>query len=228
MARLCFALGLFASVLLAGKAVLVYMMLLSTLLVLLHWLNASWQPVWRAARLLLWLLIPIFLLHMAFTPGRLIWPGGIISVSYEGLQQGLLLAVRLCTLFYAGMLLSRALTRAEWVSACLNTPVLGPLLLPYIALSSPIRGLVDECIAQARKGTGYPDMPRIRGLLLTMTRLMQQVWNGAAQEARSVGGQWDELSRPDSSLMQAGQGYGSFSVLLALGGISMPVALWIL
>jgi len=220
LGRLCFSLGLFAAVLLINKAIPALLTALTISVLLLHWRCGAWQPVIRAARLLLWLLVPILLLHLLFTPGQLLWPGSSMPFTREGMFEGVWLALRLCTLFYAAMLLSRSLSRTEWACYCLRLPYIGPRLLAYLKLSDPIRVLVSKSMVAAkqecREFRGLRDTPR---LLQALNGMIANVWHGSAAEAEMVWQHWDE----DGPLNQAHGGLPA-GLLLGLCGFSMPIA----
>ena len=224
LGRLCFALGLFAAVLLMNRGIPVMLAALAGNILLLYLVCASWQPLLRAAKLLLWLLVPIFLLHLLFTPGQLLWPGSGIPFTREGLHEGLWLALRLCALFYAAMLLSRSLRREEWAFYCLRLPYIGAHLLPYMKLSSPIRTLVSRCMAEAKQqlyeSGGLRNVSRA---LQVLTTLIVSVWQGTAMEAKSVWQAWDE-----SVPVRQVQGGIISAFFLMLGGLLMPLAVLML
>ncbi|OIO68520.1 MAG: hypothetical protein COW19_01270 [Zetaproteobacteria bacterium CG12_big_fil_rev_8_21_14_0_65_55_1124] len=222
LGRFCFALGLFAAVLLINRDVPFLLAALGCIVLLLQQTCASWQPLLRAARLLLWLLLPILLLHLLFTPGQLLWPGSGIPLTREGLYEGCWLALRLCTLFYAGMLLSRSLRREEWAFYSLSLPYIGSRLLPYVKLASPMRALVSSCMAEARQqmhaSGGVRNLPK---MLQALTTLIVRVWHGTASEAESVWHNWDECAPARHA-----QGGMTSGLLLALGGLLIPLAVW--
>jgi len=220
LGRLCFALGLFAAILLMNRDIPLMLATLGSTILLLYLVCASWQPLWRAAKLLLWLLVPIFLLHLLFTPGQLLWPGSEIPFTREGLNEGLWLALRLCTLFYAAMLLSRSLRREEWAFYCLRLPYIGVHLLPYIKLSTPIRALVSQCMAEAKQELGESGgLRNVSRTLQVLATVISSVWQGTAMEAKSVWQAWDE-SLPVKQV----QGGVISAFFLMLGGLFMPFA----
>jgi hypothetical protein len=220
LGRLCFALGLFAAVLLMPKDISLMLAALCINILLLYLVCAAWQPLLRAAKLLMWLLVPIFLLHLLFTPGQLLWPGSGVPFTREGLLEGVWLALRLCALFYAAMLLSRSLRREEWVFYCLRLPVFGVHLLPYIKLSSPIRALVSRCMAEAKQQLSESGgLRNVSRALQVLAGLVVRVWRGTAMEAKSVWQAWDEnipVKREQGGIVSA--------LFLILGGLSMPLA----
>jgi len=222
LGRLCFGLGLFVAVLLISRDIPTLLAALGGSVLLLRCKYATWRPLFRAARLLLWLLIPIFLLHLLFTPGQLIWPGSAIPFSWEGLLEGIWLALHLCTLFYAAMLLSGSLSREEWALYCLRLPLIGSHLLPYVKLATPIRALASRGLADAKRqlhaAGALRDIPRV---LYALTSLIAEVWHGSAAGAEEVWQRWDENSDSQPAYARSIPG-----MLLAVCGLLMPLAVW--
>jgi len=222
LGRMLFAAGLIAAVLLVRRDISLLLPLLALSVSLLYWMSSSWQPVMRAARLLLWLVIPVLLLHLIFTPGALIWPGSFFPLSREGLHEGLWLGLRLCALFYAAMLLSRSLSREEWSYYCLALPYPGVAIFPYVRLSLPMREMVSRALAESRRSIdlsgGLKDSPKI---MRALGEVIATVWHGSAGVAEKVIRQWDEHEgprHPQGSAMSAG--------LMAIAGMLMPLGIW--
>jgi len=222
LGRMLFAGGLLAAVLLVRRDIFLLLSILVMNIGLLYWMCASWQPVMRAARLLLWLVIPVIILHLMFTPGALIWPGSFVPFSYEGLHEGLWLGLRLCAIFYAAMLLSRSLNREEWSFYCLTIPWPGTALLPYLHLSQPMREMVSRALAQSRSkldlSRGLMDTPK---LLRALGDVIAVVWHGSAGVAEKVSRQWEEQQGP-----RRPQGSAMAGSLLATAGLLMPLGVW--
>ncbi|MDX8392668.1 MAG: hypothetical protein R8K53_08925 [Mariprofundaceae bacterium] len=207
LGRFCFSFFLFVAVLMMSKLWMgAGFLALSVLLVRVF--NESWMPLWRALRLLMWLLMPILLLHLFFTPGRLLWPDSGLPFSHEGLNQGLWLVFRLCALFFAAMALSRSLNIAEWAYYSLRLPLIGSHLLPFVQLASPLRKMVGE---QLKKQQIRP----LKRLPLMLAALFEDVWRGAEVQADRVWEEWAQM--PDDTV----NGAVFPAVLLALCGIGM-------
>jgi len=223
LGRLCFALGFFVAVLLINQDIPTLLLALLGSVLLLRFRHSTWQSVLRAARLLLWLLVPIFILHLIFTPGQLIWPGSGLPFSREGVLEGAWLALHLCTLFYAAMLLSGSLSREEWALYCLRLPWVGPDLLPYVKLATPIRTLANRGLADARcemrAAGGLRDIPQV---LFALTGLLADLWHACATEAELVWQSWDETIEPRAVDARPVPG-----LLLALCGLLLPLAVWV-
>ncbi len=208
LGRFCFACLLFIAVLMVNKlwAGLV-LLILAVLLVRL--LSESWLPLWRALRLLLWLLIPIILLHLMFTPGRLLWPDSVFPFSREGLDQGLWLAFRLCALFFAAMGLSRSLNIAEWTYYSIRLPLIGERMLPFVQLAAPMRQMVSDHLKE-KKIRPLNRMP------MMLAALFEDVWHGAEEQADRVWKQWRHMP------VHAVHAGGVFSaILLSLCGVAL-------
>jgi len=224
LGRLCFGSGFFAAILFIDHDILLLLAALAVSMLLLRCMHATWKPLIRAARLLMWLFIPIVTLHLIFTPGQLIWPDSDIPFTQEGLYEGVWLALRLCALFYAAMLLSGSLGREEWALYCLRLPLIGARLLPYVKLALPMRALVSRKMAEAKQ-----QMPGVEGLssfprmLNALTALFTGVWHGSAAEARLVWDGWDDAAG-------AYQAHGEVTpgLLLTLIGLLMPIAVWMI
>jgi len=208
LGRFCFAFFLFVAVLMVNK-LSPGLVLLALAVLLVRLFSASWMPLWRALRLLLWLLIPIVLLHLMFTPGRLLWPDSMLPFSREGLDQGLWLAFRLCVLFFAAMALSRSLNIAEWHYYSLRLPLIGKRMLPYMQLAAPMRQMVGDYLKQQK-------IRPLKGLPTMLATLFENVWHGAEAQADKVWNQWGLMPQhvvPRSGVFSA--------VLLALCGIGL-------
>lgn len=222
LGRMLFAAGLLVSLLMIHGNFPLLLGVLAGCVMLLGWLCASLQPVLRAARLLLWLVLPVVLLHLMFTPGQLLWPGSAFGFTREGMHQGLWLGLRLCAMFYAAMLLSRALSREEWTYYCLRLPYFGPRLLPYVSLSPSMRELASRSLSETKMHlnltSGWRDAPR---LLHALGDVIGRVWHGSAVQAQQVWEHWDELPavrRPSGNLLAG--------AMLVLIGALMPLGIW--
>ena len=207
LGRFCFAASLFAaSALTQHEWVLVCLLLLLVCQVRL--LSGAWLPIRRAFRLLLWLIIPVFLLHLFFTPGRLIWPGSGVPFSHEGLNQATWLALRLCTLFIAAMALSRSLNKQEWTYYILRLPFLGKRLIPFVQLASPMRQMVGDKIKQQCK-----QKHSLKTLPNGLAVLFADVWQGAETQADRV---WDDWQEPMQTRVNLGYALG---IVMGLSGL---------
>ena len=101
-------------------------------IMLLYDQQGTAQPIRQGWHLLRWLLLPLLLLHMLFTPGTFFISG--IPVSREGVSNGLLLAVHLAAMVYAALLLSRLITLPVLWPVAARIPVIARLLPLYLHL----------------------------------------------------------------------------------------------
>jgi len=175
--------------------------------------SESWLPLRRAFRLLLWLLIPIILLHLFFTPGRLIWPDSSLPFSHEGVNQAAWLALRLCALFVAAMAVSRSLHISEWIYYIGRMPLVGKRLLPFVQLASPMREMVSEHIQLQRQ-----QKHSLRSLPNALATLFVNVWQGAEAEADSVWEHWQPSAQKNAN------GGHALGVLMGLCGVAIFLA----
>lgn len=222
LGRMLFAASLLVALIGMRGQIPLLLCLLTGSALLVRWLSASWLPVLRAARLLLWLVVPVLLLHLIFTPGALLWPGSPVPFTREGLQQGVWLALRLCAMFYVAMLLSRSLSREEWTYYCLRLPLVGPRLLTYVKLSPAMRSLASRSLGEAKVNlnAGWrsaPDIPAELG------ELVSRVWQGALVEATGVWQQWEHEEAP-----RMPRGSKVAGALLAVSGLLIAYLVWTL
>jgi hypothetical protein len=145
LGRLLFGAGLFSAAVMAQPAWLAAL-LLAFSLVILRLVAGSWHPWHHAWRVLRWLLVPIVLMHLLFTPGTLIFPqlGG--GPSHEAVEVALWLSLRLCLIFASAMTFSRMLSLQEWTHALLAIPWAGRRLYPYAMLVFPMRASLERLV----------------------------------------------------------------------------------
>jgi len=118
-------------------------LLLSVLsIVMIRYIDGNWLTIHRLAGLLIWFFVPILLLHAFFSPGQLLFPGGWLSVTVEGLQRGIQLCSHLMAVFLAAMLMFRLLKYGEWLAAVAGLPYVGRRLLPLLWMIVPMRTIV--------------------------------------------------------------------------------------
>ena len=146
----------------------------------------------RAGRLLLWLVIPIIILHSIYTPGRLLWPESGVPVSREGVLAGCWLALRLAALFGAAMALSRALTHREWLNRAAGMPLIGRHLAIYIRLAGPLRALVMRQLGACR-------IRPLTRLPETVAALIAGIWIGAGEMAGDVWREWEHSAEAEKA-----------------------------
>lgn len=170
--RLALAGGFFVSAVTIGDAGIALLQLILAM-IMLGLLEASVQTLRRAWTLLSWLIIPIVILHLLFTPGRLLFPGLAPGPSIEGVQAAAWLSLRLALLFFAAMVLLRSLSQREWLAVAARLPLLGRRLHMHLQLLGPMR---QQLATLARS---YGEAWRLRGQPLwapgLLMGLLQQV-----------------------------------------------------
>lgn len=174
-----------------GNSLPMLLLQLSVLILIHALLDQGSKRLGRAFALLRWLLIPIVLLHLLFTPGELLIAGMAWPVSVEGLQSGLWYALHLAVIFFAAMLLSILLRREEWVALFVAMPVFGARLLPYVILMerslAHTQAMVESAYAAWRNGDrGF------RSFMAYLTILPVQAYAESHQLARDVWESWDQ------------------------------------
>lgn len=214
--RLGLVAGLFASALLLHNP---YTASIGLLLIwaMLRLVTGSFTIHMQAWRLLRWLIIPICILHLLFTPGTLLFPGSGIPLSVEGGRLALWLSLRLALLFYAALLLSRALSVQEWIGFISAIPVIGPRMRSYLYLFTPMYHAMSELTRR------YRDMWLLRGqkrsLGMLLTAMMQEVMGIGSRLAESVWLRWD------GGVRRFDMGIDGLSVAcIGIGGLSVALA----
>lgn len=161
----------------------VLLVLLSALF--LRTVDAGWSRVIRTLGLLRWFVIPILILHACFSPGRFIFPGVPLPLTWEGITQGLYLSVHLAAIFFTATALFLCLNRREWFKAILNLPVINRELAVYVVMIAPLRGSVG-CMLQLLRQKwqlrkGWIEFPLIlvsafRSTLAVAAEHSRQLW----------------------------------------------------
>ncbi len=128
VARLIMGFGL---LLLTIMTTSLWLSLLLTVLatVMIRMLDGNWRTSVRLLYLLRWLVIPILLLHILFTPGQLLFPGWPIGVSREGLMQGIRLSLHLSSMYAMAIMMFRLLGHAEWLRLLMQLPWFGERMM---------------------------------------------------------------------------------------------------
>ena len=168
LGRLIFGICILASAIMVRDAWPALMLLLATIPVV-RLMAGTWEPCRNAWRVLRWLLIPIVLLHLVFTPGTIIFPQ-IGGPSYEALHLVAWLSLRLSLIFMAAMVFSRMLSIDEWAELLLAMPYAGPRLYPYLRLMFPMRASMERIIrtyrqqwCMRRQGVSVNDLANLLG-----------------------------------------------------------------
>jgi len=217
LGRLFFGLGCFTAALVAHDMIVAIAGIMLCI-ILLRMINQSWRPVFRALRLLLWLILPVCLLHLFLTPGALIWPGSILPFTWEGAGRAMWLSTRLLFLFFSAMVLSRSLSLEEWQVQISHIPVVGHRLYPYLQLFQPMQdkasGLVRKHWREGRS-RGMTWIPKM------MVHLLEDILYASHEQATVVWEEWKgELPARASSLDRR-------AMFLILIGICLPFAAWV-
>jgi len=158
-------------------------------------LEESMQAVWynwiRSWRILRWLLIPIIIFHVLFTPGEIVWVGFVFPVSYEGLTLGLHLSLKLCEMFVCGLLLGRLLPMQVWLRAIAHVDVLQDYLSPYLRLMPVMLRRVPMLVRRTYRAWCL-EPKRVRNLASYITDLIVAVEKDSRRRAKYVWISWDK------------------------------------
>ncbi|MDX8407636.1 MAG: hypothetical protein R8L58_04550 [Mariprofundaceae bacterium] len=146
-ARIWFA-GAMLALVLMQRSMAEGLVLLLLLTVLLRLLQGDFKRIQRLTGLLQWFLPPIFLLHLFFTPGALIFPAFIVSMTYEGLHRGVWICVHFTDLFLAAMLFGSALKQAEWLRLFALFPGFRQRGAGYILMLPMMQRSVSQVLTQ--------------------------------------------------------------------------------
>ncbi len=146
-ARLWFA-GTMLALVLMQQTIVEGLALLLLLTVLLRIFQGDFTRIRRLARLLRWFLPPIFLLHLSFTPGALLFPASIVSMTHEGFRSGVWICIHFTDLFLAAMLVASALKQAEWLRMFTLLPGFRGRGGIYILMLPMMQRSVSQTLAQ--------------------------------------------------------------------------------
>ena len=113
------------------------LVLLGCVLVLLLAVGTRGEVIMRALKVLAFLILPILVLHMWLTPGRILVSLGLFGdISVEGLERGGWLSLHLALMYFSAMLFSRLISLQEWMA--LTSACGGRRLQPYLLLLTPL------------------------------------------------------------------------------------------
>lgn len=129
----------------ADDAVLVVFTLFTVGLLYLQ--NKSLVIITRSFRLLVWLFIPIILLHGFFTPGTYIMG---LPISIEGLKQSFSLSLNLACMFFTALLVMQVLEMKYLLQALQKIPALGQAVLPSLLLLTRLRITIPQLLNKQR------------------------------------------------------------------------------
>jgi len=217
LGRLFFGLGCFAAALVAHDIVFAAVGT-GLSLILLRMVNGVWTPAFRAIRLLLWLVLPICILHLLLTPGALIWPGSGLPLTWEGMDRAIWLSTRLFFLFFSAMLLSRSLSLGEWQAQLCRIPVVGRRLYPYLQLFQPMQKTTAN---MARKHWRESRSRGITAMPAMIASLLEDVLRSGHEQAKLVWEGWK------SELPSCDLKFDRRALALMVLGISLPFAAWV-
>jgi len=161
---------LFAAIICRSLSLSVFSLTLS--IYLIHLLEDGWLTVIRLIKLLRWFVIPILLLHALLSPGQLILPEWPLSVTWEGVHEGVWLSVRLSTIFAAALVLSRLLRRSEWMHGVMLLPFAGKQIIVYQMMMSAMKINITEQLHHLRQQWNLrPDWRKVTVFLLSSFRM---------------------------------------------------------
>ncbi len=175
----------------------------------------------RAMKLLIWLFVPILLLHALFTPGELIVSGMLLPVSFEGLKMAGWLALHLAAIFFSALLLFRLLTQKEWMRLVTRIPMLGHKFMAYTALLETGWVSTKEMIIQ-EKEAWKSDKQRLRGFFFRMAKLPARRFHSSRDDASELWNNWEQRM----ALMHSSDGDMRRSVVATLAMICSGLLLW--
>ncbi len=150
LSRFLFGMALM-SLAFAVDSIAASLLLLLLCILFIRWLEQSWIRVIRSLKLLRWFVAPIFVLHLCFSPGELIFPLIALPFTWEGLMQGGFLAAHLAVIFMAAVALFLCLRRSEWINALLSLPLISEQLRVYIVIAQPLQCSVREKLRVLRQ-----------------------------------------------------------------------------
>lgn len=206
-------------------AILLLLLLLSVALICI--LDGHTVTTIRLIRLLRWFVVPIILLHALFTPGQLLWPDFFITISREGLIQGLKLTLHLSAIFFVAMLMFHLLKRAEWLRYLLALPYIGERMAIYVWMMSSMKMNNSVLLGDLRLQFSLrKDMKRIPLLLLAAFR---QSLNDASEQACVLWLRWPAQKRwlGPVSMQQRTPSLHYDAASLLMAGIGVAAFLWI-
>jgi hypothetical protein len=148
----------------------------------------SWIKSWRILR---WLLVPIIIFHILFTPGEIVWVGFAIPVSYEGLTLGFYLSLRLCEMFICALLLGRLLPMQVWLQAIAHVDVLQCHLTPYLRLMPMLLRRVPILVRRTYRAWCL-ESKKVKTFARYMTELIIVVKEDSRHRAKYIWLSWDK------------------------------------
>jgi len=164
----------------------------------IHKVWYSWVKSWRILR---WLLIPIIIFHVLFTPGEIIWVGFALPVSYEGLTLGFYLSLKLCEMFVCALLLGRLLPMHVWLQAMTHIDVLQHYLTPYLRLMPVMLGRVPVLVRRTYRAWCL-EPKKVKKLANYITELIIVVEKDSRRRAKYTWDAWDKIKTTDLAVQK--------------------------
>jgi len=158
----------------------------------------SWVKSWRILR---WLLIPIMIFHVLFTPGEIVWVGFVLPVSYEGLTLGFHLSLKLCEMFVCALLLGRLLPMQVWLQAITHVDILQRYITPYLRLMPVMLRRVPVLVRRTYRAWCL-EPKKVKKLAIYMTELIITVEKDSRRRAKYAWSSWDKPMIADRAVQK--------------------------
>lgn len=143
----------------------------------------------RSGSLLVWLIIPIMMLHAVLTPGIYIFATAYLPVTFEGLNQGIFLSLHMLLMYFAAALLLRLILQHEWFALLSLCPrcedYIKPKLFLLQQMKTPMLKRVRDCAQQWKKSKDYSVLPSV------ITQLLAVSMQESRQQAASLWYDWE-------------------------------------
>ena len=180
-----FAWFLFATLTVENNVLLLFTLVTT---VLLYMQTKSFIIISRSFRLLIWLLVPIILLHTIFTPGTYLMG---FPVSVEGIKQSFSLSVNLTCMFFTALLVMNTIQMKQCLFWLQGKPKLNRAITPSLMLLMRLRTMIPQELGMQRvrwqslehKWLSLPDM-----LFESISSILKR----SRDEAKSLWEKWDE------------------------------------
>ncbi|MDQ6968091.1 MAG: hypothetical protein Q9M14_05340 [Mariprofundaceae bacterium] len=144
----------------------------------------------KSWRILRWLLIPMIIFHVFFTPGEIVWVGFALPISYEGIKLAFYLGLKLCEMVVCALLLGRLLPMQAWLQATAKVSGLQRHLTPYLRLMPVMLRRVPMLVRRTYRAWCL-DPNKIKNLANYMTELIIAMEKDSRKRAEYVWTLWD-------------------------------------
>jgi len=178
----------------------------------------------RSFRLLIWLFVPIILLHSVFTPGTYLMG---LPVSIEGLKQSVTLSINLACMFFTALLVMNTIKMKQCLFWLQGKPKLNRAITPSLMLLMRLRTMIPQELGMQRarwqslehKWLSLPDMlfESISSILKRSRHEAQSLWEKWGEEVEQL----FMIDHAISKLHASDIGFGVLGVLALFG-------LWVL